>query len=86
MGLRGGSVNYAPANYAEVRIGGKRRLIEVLSDRDGIVKGYRANRDGSRWDNDDGETWTQVVIVVSAANVLRRLKLDLMYGELVEPK
>ncbi len=46
----------------------------------------RANRDGSRWDNDDGETWTQVVIVVSAANVLRRLKLDLMYGELVEPK
>jgi hypothetical protein len=77
---------YAPANYAEVRIGGKRRLIEVLSDRDGIVKGYRANRDGSRWDHDDGAIWSQEVIVVSAANVLRRLKLDLMYGELVEPK
>lgn len=77
---------YAPATYAEVRVGGKRRLIEVLSDRDGIVKGYRANRDGSRWDSDDGETWTQEVIVVSAANVLRRLKLDLMYGELVEAK
>jgi len=77
---------YAPATYAEVRVGGKRRLIEVLSDRDDIVKGYRANRDGSRWDSDDGETWTQEVIVVSAANVLRRLKLDLMFCELVEVK
>lgn len=77
---------YAPATYAEVRVGGKRRLIEVLSDRDGIVKGYRANRDGSRWDSDNGETWTQEVIVVSAANVLRRLKLDLTFCELVEIK
>jgi len=77
---------YAPATYAEIRIGGKHRLIEVLSDRDGIIKGYRANRDGSRWDHDDGETWTQEVIVVSAANVLRRLKLDLTFFELVEIK
>jgi hypothetical protein len=71
-------------NYAELRLDGKRRLIEVTSESDGRIKGYRVNRDGSRWDRDDGQTWTQEVIIASSSSVTRRLTLDLTYGELVE--
>jgi len=69
-------------NYAEIRIDGKRRFIEITSERDGVVKGYRVLRDGSRWDRDDGKTWTQEIIIASTASIVRRLQLDLVYGEL----
>ena len=75
---------YTTADYAEVRVNGKRRLIEVSKESDGRITGYRVNRDGSRWDRDDGTTWTQELIVALSSNVVRRLKLDLFYGELVE--
>lgn len=75
---------YAPANYVEARVNGKRRIVEVVKHQDGRITGYRANRDGSRWDHDDGATWTQEIIILPTANVDRWLKLDLTYGELVE--
>lgn len=71
-------------NYAELRLDGKRRLIEVTSESDGRIKGYRVNRDGSRWDRDDGQTWTQEIVIASSSSVTRRLTLDLTFGELVE--
>lgn len=77
-------MNERIGNYAEICVNGKRRLIEVTGEKDGRIKGYRVLRDGSRWDRDDGETWTQEIIIVPSSNVVRRLQLDLMYGELVE--
>jgi len=71
-------------NYAEVRVNGKRRLIQITSENDGRVSGYRVLCDGSRWDTDDGTTWTQEIVMVPASSVVRRMQLDLMYGELVE--
>lgn len=74
----------APIRYAEVRVNGKKRLIEIVREDDTRVAGYRANRDGSRWDREDETTWTQELIIVSAKSVVRRLALDLTFGELVE--
>jgi hypothetical protein len=77
---------YAPATYAEVKVNGKRRLIEVIKRENGRVTGYRANRDGSRWDRDDGKTWTQEIIVVSSDSVERYFKFELTFGEMIEIK
>jgi hypothetical protein len=77
-------MNERLGNYAELRFDGKRRLIEVTSESDGRIKGYRVNRDGSRWDRDDGQTWAQEIVIASSSSVTRRLTLDLTYGELVE--
>lgn len=77
---------YAPANYVEARVNGKRRIVEVVKHQDGRITGYRANRDGSRWDREDDTTWTQEIVILSEASVDRWLKLDLTYGELVEVK
>ena len=71
-------------NYAEVKINGKRRLIEICSEKNGIVKGYRVLKDGSRWDKDDGKFWAQELIIVSAANVICKMQLDIIFGELVK--
>jgi hypothetical protein len=71
-------------NYAEVNVNGKRRLIEIHSEKNGIVKGYRVLKDGSRWDKDDGKVWAQELIVVPAANVICKMQLDIIFGELVK--
>lgn len=86
MGVKKMELTYGPSAYAEVKINGKQRIIEVLSNKNGIIKGYRANKDGSRWDKDDGIIWSQEIIIVSSDSILRYLKLDLVYGELVEDK
>lgn len=73
-------------NYAEVKIGGRRRFVEIVRESDGCISGYRANLDGSRWDRDDGKTWTQEMIIASTQSVIRRMQLDLVCGQLVESK
>lgn len=79
-------MNECIGNYAEVRVNGKRRIIEVLKENDGRITGYRVNRDGSRWEQEDETAWRQELVVGLSDNVVRRLKLDLFYGELVEIK
>ena len=77
---------YAPATYAEVKVNGKRRFIEVIKRENGRITGYRANRDGSRWDRDDGKTWTQEVIIAPIENVECYFKFELTFAEMIEIK
>lgn len=71
-------------NYAEVKTKNGKRYIEVVKDDGNRLYGYRTNKEGVRWEDEDETSWRQELIVVSKDKVVRELGLDPVYAKLVD--
>lgn len=77
--------NGAPvfAGFAKVRIAkGRTRLIEIVSEDEKLVKGWRVNNDGSRWFKETEKFELEELVLVHPVNVVERLALNTFFGEL----
>ena len=77
---------FAPHCYAEVRINGARRFIEVLRESGNLVIGTRVNRDGTAWEKTTATHVQTNLIVTHKDEVIRRMRLNLHYGMLEAEK
>ncbi len=70
--------------YAKVRTIAGPRLIQISSETDTLITGYRVTRDGTRWSRElpDGGEQQEIVYCTRSA-VIERLTLDPTYCELV---